>query len=273
MPELPEVETICCGLRAALLGKIIKSVAVNRRDLRQMIPEDLGILATGCSIAAIDRRAKYILILLSNNHHLVVHLGMSGRLVLFSHNYTPRKHDHVVIHLNDGSSLVYNDPRRFGLLNIIPSDAVATHKLFANLGIEPLSDAFTANALYAILKGKKANVKSVIMNQEHIVGVGNIYACESLYMAGISPLRNASEVSVQEASLLHSSICQVLRSAISAGGSSLRDYVDASGNAGGFQNNFSVYGRDNQICIRCSGMIIRTKQQGRSSFHCDSCQS
>jgi len=274
MPELPEVETVARGLSERIVGKTIRGVNLRRADLREPFPENLQELLSGRKIISVGRRAKYILIRLDNSSILVLHLGMSGSItVRRAKNYRPRKHDHVLITLEDGNLMILNDPRRFGLLTVVKNSALENHKLFRFLGLEPLSNKFTEKALIALLKNKNTNVKTAIMDQNLVVGVGNIYAAESLYLAGISPIRNSRKITLQEAGKLAKSIKNVLCAAIEAGGSTISDYRSAIGKSGKFQVKFQVYGRAGKKCVRCSNKIKSIRQNGRSTFYCAVCQT
>lgn len=289
MPELPEVETVCRGLEAALAGKRITRVIARRPDLRIPLPEGFGQRLTGARITHFSRRAKYILAALSTGETLIIHLGMSGR-VLISHNgaktrpgafhhtqHGPAKtdkHDHVVIEAEDGTAATYNDHRRFGLMDLAATNEIASHKLFKGLGPEPLDAGFDAATLSAALKSKNTPIKSALLDQRVVAGLGNIYVCEALYRAGISPKRRASTIAGARAVRLVPEIKAVLREAIKAGGSTLRDFAHADGELGYFQHNFRVYDREGEPCRTkgCKGTIRRIVQAGRSTFFCSQCQ-
>ncbi len=274
MPELPEVETVCRGLAKQLKGARIKNVDVNRPDLRFPIPTNLAARLKGRRIAAIYRRAKYILIELDKNEILVLHLGMSGRMVVSDKVVKPDKHDHLIFHFDNGKVVRFNDPRRFGLCDLVGAEELPKHKLFRHLGIEPLGDDLTPAFLSGKFKSKKTSVKIALLDQKLVVGVGNIYASEALFRAGISPKRLAGKCSKEQVTKLVPAIRKVLNKAIDAGGSSLRDYVQADGELGNFQNKFAVYDREGKICPACSKdkrkqpCIKRITQGGRSSFYC-----
>ncbi len=271
MPELPEVETICTGLKPKLVGASIKSTKVNTPKLRIAMPRQLEEKLKNKTITAITRRAKYIIIELDDEQSLVIHLGMSGRVTL-TKNYSAKKHDHLVITLSNGQTMALNDPRRFGLVALINSAEINLDKLFVNLGVEPLSKQFNETVLAKLLKNRQRDIKSCIMDAGLVVGVGNIYASESLYLAGVHPLKIASKLNLEECSNLTKAIKQVLKAAIKAGGSSLRDYRQADGEMGYFQHNFRVYDRSGQPCSQCRTKIERIKQAGRSSYYCPKCQ-
>lgn len=273
MPELPEVETVCRGLAVSITGKKIARVLVRNAALRMPVAKDFATSIQGATLRHVTRRAKYALIECSNKSTLIIHLGMSGSVVI--HKHVPeifQKHDHVVLYLSDGSAAVYNDPRRFGLMLTCPTHKLQQHSLFSHLGPEPLSKEWSADDLFASLQGKKAAVKTVIMDQQVVVGVGNIYASEALFEAGIHPARPAASVAKAEARKLHKAIRNVLEAAIRSGGSTLRDYVRSSGEAGYFQHHFRVYDKEDAPCEVCKTPISSIRQAGRSSFYCDLCQ-
>lgn len=273
MPELPEVETVCQGLLKATQGLKIAEVVCRRDALRFPLPKGFAAHLSGRRIESIGRRAKYILLRLSGGETLIVHLGMSGRLFIDSDKKKDHaKHDHVIFYFNDGTVVRFNDPRRFGLMDIAANDGIATHKLFKHLGAEPLDEEFSGTYLHAQLQRRKIAVKLAIMDQKLVVGVGNIYASEALYDARISPNRPAHKVTAKEAARLQQSIKKVLRLAIKSGGSSLRDYVRADGELGYFQHHFKTYGREGEKCPNCKGLISKIIQGGRSSFYCPKCQ-
>jgi len=275
MPELPEVETVCRGLAKVLPGRSIRAVKLHRDGMRFPFPPALGKLAH-VKITGIDRRAKYILIRLGNDQTLIVHLGMSGRLVIHDDNnkHAPGKHDHMIIELDNGVSIVFNDPRRFGLADLAVTKDLEDHKLFAHLGPEPLEKEFSEKYLTDKLKSKKIAIKLAIMDQQVVVGVGNIYASEALFQSGIDPRRAANAVKPAEIKKLVSEIKAVLKKAIKAGGSSLRDYVQTDGELGYFQHQFSVYDKEGQKCQNCTctikktGGVQRITQGARSTFYC-----
>ncbi|HEY8190688.1 MAG TPA: bifunctional DNA-formamidopyrimidine glycosylase/DNA-(apurinic or apyrimidinic site) lyase [Micavibrio sp.] len=274
MPELPEVESICRDLRPVLKGQAIKSALVRRRDLRVPFPKGLAAKLAGRKITRVARRAKYILVHLDSAQTLVLHLGMSGRILIQEEDYKPQKHDHFMIILEGGRKIVFNDPRRFGVVHLIDEDEMKTHSAFLHLGPEPLSNQFSGPVLAAALKGKKTAVKTAIMDQRIVVGVGNIYASESLFMAGIDPARLAGAIRNDEAESLAGAIRAVLDKAIRAGGSTLRDYRRIGGEAGSFQNHFAVYDKEGRPCPGCicdigkTGGVRRIVQGGRSTFYC-----
>jgi len=288
MPELPEVETVCRGLAGVVEGHRFARVLVRRKDLRIPFPPRFTESLAGRRVEKIRRRAKYILMDLDDGHVLIVHLGMSGRMVVDSSGTPPAKHDHVIFTTDDKVEIRFNDPRRFGLMTLVPRAELETHKLFRHLGPDPLTPAFTPAALSAALKGRKTSIKAALLDQRIVVGVGNIYACESLYRAGISPLRKAGTVAGERAARLVPAIQKVLREAIAAGGSSLRDHVQPSGELGYFQHAWKVYGREGESCAcagakakaakvtgnnKGKGIVRRITQAGRSTFYCMGCQT
>lgn len=275
MPELPEVETVCRGLAKVLPGRTIVAVKLHRGDLRFPFPAGLGKLAN-VKIQTIDRRAKYVLVRLANNQTLIIHLGMSGRLVIHDEDnkHVLGKHDHMIIELDNDVSIVFNDPRRFGLADLAETKVIEQHKLFAHLGPEPLEKEFNEKYLTEKLKSKKVAIKLAIMDQQVVVGVGNIYASEALFQSGIDPRRAANSIKHAELKELVAEIKAVLKKAIKAGGSSLRDYVQTDGELGYFQHQFSVYDKEGQKCQNCTcnikktGGVQRITQGARSTFYC-----
>ena len=270
MPELPEVETTRRGLLAAMQGARIDHAVVRERRMRQPIPRALPHCVAGLTIRALERRAKYLLIDCGAGT-LIVHLGMSGRLWLVDQNTPPQKHDHFDLVLANGNTMRLRDPRRFGLVLWHGGD-VKQHPLLAALGPEPLSEAFTGAALYAATRQRSAAIKLVIMDSHVVVGVGNIYASEALFRAGISPRIAARRLTRARCQALAQAIRETLAAAITAGGSSIRDYVGGDGMAGNFQSNFAVYDRDGQPCNHCGTSIRRLLQGQRSTFYCAACQ-
>ncbi len=276
MPELPEVETVMRGLEPVLNNNHITKVTLNRSDLRIPFTPTLKDDVENQTIHSIKRRAKYILIHFSNNKILAIHLGMSGSMLILKPNelYEARVHDHVIFDMKDGARIIYNDPRRFGMIFTLNNDEMTSHKAFAHLGPEPLSNHFSAVYLKDKLKSKKSSIKQALLDQTNVVGVGNIYACEALYKAGINPLTPCPKISLAKYEELVRCICEVLRGAIAAGGSTLKDFRHADGELGYFQHNFAVYDRKGQACPNCecdvtkTGGIERIVQSGRSTFYC-----
>lgn len=272
MPELPEVENLVRQLKSSILNHTILSSIALSPMLRREIPKDLSKNTTDTKIQDITRRAKYIIISLSNAYSLIIHLGMTGRINIKQGSYEPKKHDHVIMHLSNNLTMVYNDPRRFGLIDLTKTNSLYEHKLFSHLGVEPLSENFHNAYLLAKLKDKKSAIKNAIMNNEIIVGVGNIYASEALFLAHIKPYRTASSITEAEGTLLVASIKKILQQAIDSGGSSIRDFVSIDNQKGGFQKLFKVYGRRASPCFDCGSIIEKITQAGRSSFFCPKCQ-
>ena len=274
MPELPEVETVRIGLAAALEGHRLARVAIHRADLRKPFPPDFAPRLKNRLVEHVGRRAKYLLLELDRGETLIMHMGMSGRFTVRAGRApeTRGRHDHAIFETDDGKHVVFTDPRRFGLMALAPTGELAAHPLFAGLGPEPLTDDFTPAMLGAALKGKRTPIKSALLDQRVVAGLGNIYVCEALFRARISPRRIASSVPGARAARLVPAVRAVLRDALAAGGSSLRDYAHADGELGYFQHHFAVYDREGRSCPRCGGTIRRIVQSGRSSFYCPACQ-
>lgn len=300
MPELPEVETVRRGLAPHLEGRRIAGVRLNRPDLRLPFPDRLAERITGAVILPLERRAKYLLVPLDCGETLVLHLGMSGRLLVIHeqaadapgkfHYKTGKspvapdlrssapvggrliQHDHAEIALEGGSTLIFNDPRRFGFLLLANSAALHDLPALASLGVEPLGNAFSEAALAGMLKSRKTPIKLALLDQRLIAGLGNIYVCEALFRAGIHPARPAGALTTREIAKLYPAIRAVLEEAIEAGGSTLRDFRHEDGALGYFQHSFAVYGREFEPCPACATPIARMTHGGRSSFFCTSCQ-
>jgi formamidopyrimidine-DNA glycosylase len=280
MPELPEVETVRRGLLPVMEGQVIESALVNRPDLRFPLPERMAERLGGQTVLSLRRRSKYILADLSSSETLLIHLGMSGRMLIsgavvgeFHHPHpVPQKHDHVVLHMGNGARVTFNDARRFGAMDLMPTAHWTAHKLLAGLGPEPLGNEFSESYLSARLKGRATPIKSALLDQAVVSGLGNIYVCEVLYRAHIAPTRLARDVTPAEVAQLVPLIRAVLAEAIEAGGSSLRDYRQADGELGYFQHTFRVYDREGEPCVTCGTPIARLVQSGRSSFYCPNCQ-
>ena len=282
LPELPEVETVRCGLLPVMEGTKVIRMDVNRPDLRWPFPDRMAERLTGSTVTALRRRSKYILADLSSGETLIIHLGMSGRILIsgdplgqFHHTHpAPEKHDHVVFHLENGGRVTFNDPRRFGAMDLIETSKVETHKLLASLGPEPLGNSFNEAYLFETLKTRRTPIKSALLDQKVVAGLGNIYVCEVLFRAGISPLRKADKIARKRIEPLVPIVRDVLTEAIAAGGSSLKDYRQADGELGYFQHTFRVYDREGETCQTsdCKGIISRATQSGRSSFYCPICQ-
>ena len=282
MPELPEVETVRRGLLKVMEGRVIARAQVNRPDLRWPLPERMADRLTGQRVLSLRRRSKYILADLSSGESLLIHLGMSGRMLVsggmlgaFHHDHpAPEKHDHVVLDMEGGGRVTFNDARRFGAMDLVETAGAETHPLLASLGPEPLGNGFDDSYLVAALQGRRTPIKSALLDQHLVAGLGNIYVCETLFRARISPRRLAGELSARRAASLVPIIREVLSEAIEAGGSSLRDHRQTNGELGYFQHTFRVYDREGQPCTTpgCTGTIARIVQSGRSSFYCPRCQ-
>ena len=270
MPELPEVETTCRGISPYLQHNYVVAITVRQPRLRWPIPEQL-IQIVGQTIEAIERRAKYILIRTSSGT-LIIHLGMSGSLRICNTDTAVRKHDHVDFVLANSKVLRFHDPRRFGAV-LWTTEAPVQHPLLSKLGVEPLEADFTGEYLWCKAQGKKVSIKAFIMDAHIVVGVGNIYANESLFLAGIHPQTPTNKVSTAGYERLSTYIKQVLSYAIDQGGTTLRDFVREDGNTGYFQLALNVYGRKDQPCVRCQTLIMQIKQGQRSSWYCPSCQT
>ena len=290
MPELPEVETIRRGLVPVLTGRRLVRAEVRRADLRVPFPENFAVRLAGRQVQVLRRRAKYLLADLDGGETLVVHMGMSGRFTVhacgdvtkpgrFAHKMQAEgsadgKHDHVVFHTDDGTRIVFTDHRRFGLMLLAKTSELDRHELFAGLGPEPLDNSFTPELLGSLIEGKRTPIKAALLDQRVVAGLGNIYVCEALFRARISPKRLAGSVAGVRAERLAPAIKAVLEAAIQAGGSSLRDYAQADGELGYFQHHFAVYDREARCCPRkdCPGVVRRIVQSGRSTFYCPVCQ-
>lgn len=290
MPELPEVETVRMGLAPVLEHRRFMRVVTRRGDLRVPFPPHFADRLTGRVVSRLWRRAKYLLADLDHGETLVIHLGMSGRFSVYAQgkkrsfgNYVYEQatqstgrgpHDHVVMETDAPAEIVFTDHRRFGLMLLTETATLDDHPAFRGMGVEPLSGELTADYLHGELKARRAPIKTALLDQHTIAGLGNIYVCEALFEAGISPKRQASKIDRVRAEKLVHAIVGVLRAAIAAGGSSLRDYAKADGALGEFQHRFSVYGREGVPCARkgCRGRVKRIVQSGRSTFYCPACQ-
>lgn len=273
MPELPEVESICQGLRSNILNcSILSAKALTNLKLRQIIPEELPEKIINSKIIKIDRRAKYIQVFLDNDIIIIIHLGMSGKVLIKPDNYIFQKHDHFMIGLDNNLKIIYNDPRRFGLITYTYKNNINNFSLFRSLAPEPLEAEFTVNYLQNILKKSSKPIKLLLMDNAKVVGVGNIYAAESLFLSKISPIRESNTLTPDEIKLLHANIIEILQQSIKAGGSTLKDYALINGEKGFFQNSFKVYGKEGKECMTCKNIIIKIKQAGRASFYCVQCQ-
>lgn len=282
MPELPEVETVRLGLAPVMEGKRIEAAAVNAAGLRWPFPPGMAGRLTGARVERLRRRSKYILADLSTGETLLIHLGMSGRMLMsghmlgtFFHDHpAPQKHDHVVLTMEGGARVTFNDARRFGAMDLVATAQADAHPLLASLGPEPLGNGFDADKLATRLAGRRTPIKSALLDQRNVAGLGNIYVCEVLFRAGLHPQRLAGDLGADEVSRLVPIIREVLAEAIASGGSSLRDFRQADGELGYFQHAFRVYGREGENCTApgCAGRVHRIAQAGRSSFFCPNCQ-
>lgn len=284
MPELPEVETVRRGLAPVLEGRRLKRAEARRPDLRFALPERFVERLEGAKLLKLDRRAKYLVAPLDTGESLVAHLGMSGRFTIVAKKKVPQPgayyydnapnpaHTHVVLETDRGDRIEYNDPRRFGYMTLIPTEALEAHPYFSGLGPEPLGNAFHAEHLAGAFAGKKQNVKATLLDQRIVAGLGNIYVCEALFRSNISPKRAAGRISSSRLDLLTTTVRDVLNEAIEAGGSTLRDYATVDGALGYFQHRFKVYGREGEPCPVCATPIARIVQGGRSTFYCPKCQ-
>jgi formamidopyrimidine-DNA glycosylase len=286
MPELPEVETVRGGLAPVLEGQRLSRVEARRPDLRFPLPQNFVQQLTGATIVRLERRAKYLLARLDREDTLVMHLGMSGRFEIAraegverpgQFHYAPDpdpKHAHVVFETEAGARVTYYDPRRFGYMSLVNTATLHLHPWFAGLGPEPLSDGFDAARLKACFKDRKQGPKTLLLDQRIVAGLGNIYVCEALHRARISPFKAAGRISLPRLRRLVDDVRAVLGEAIAAGGSTLRDYAQADGALGYFQHRFRVYDREGAPCPNdgCGGVVARRVQAGRSTFHCPVCQ-
>lgn len=270
MPELPEVETVCRGIRPHLEGRRFTQVTVRQPSLRWPVPSDLPAHLAGQQVRSVSRRAKYVLVELDDGH-LLVHLGMSGRLYFVPANTPVGKHDHVDFLLDSGQVLRYTDPRRFGAVLFLEGDTNA-HTLLSHLGPEPLSEDFTGAYLATRAKGRSVPIKSLLMDGKVVVGVGNIYANEALFMAGIRPDRAAGRISALRYERLVGCVKQVLQNAIAEGGTTLKDFVGGDGKPGYFKQELQVYGRAGQPCVKCQSILREIRQAQRSTVFCSRCQ-
>lgn len=271
MPELPEVETVRRGVEPYVLGRLIGQVTVRDARLRWPVPQDLPKRLKGRRVESTSRRGKYLLLHLDNGDRLIVHLGMSGRLLVLQPGHPLRKHDHVDIELEGGVLLRYHDPRRFGAVLPWPA-AEATHELLAGMGPEPFSEEFTGDYLFKLSRGRSAPLKNFVMDGSVVVGAGNIYAAEALFRAGLRPGRAAGRVTRAQYQLLAEKIREVLAAAIEQGGTTLRDFAGADGESGYFQQKLYVYGREGEPCLVCKTVIRRLVIGQRSSCYCPECQ-
>lgn len=275
MPELPEVETVRRGLAGALKGRRLARVQARRPDLRFPLPPDLGRRLRGQTVTAVGRRGKFLLIGLDGDMTLIAHLGMSGRFRVFAGPTPPAEtHDHVIFEVDGGVTVRFNDPRRFGFMDVVETAALSGHPMLRRLGPEPMAGDFDGQTLATALKGRRTPIKAALLDQRVVAGLGNIYACEALFRAGLSPRRKAATIQGGRAERLARAIKGVLAEAIAAGGSSLRDHRQPSGELGYFQHSWAVYGRAGQACPGCTcdadrtGGIRQITQSGRATFYC-----
>ena len=275
MPELPEVETVCQNLLPYLQGHTIEKITLRRENLRFAFAPDFAKHLQGRTITRLARRAKFLVAELDNDTDWIMHLGMSGRFLTKKKPYQPSKHDHVLIDMCQGNTqIIYNDPRRFGFMDLCPRKPQQC-KWRKNLGPEPLGNAWQGKDLHDVLQNSRAPIKTALLNQSVVAGLGNIYVCEILYRASLSPFRLANTLQAQDCDTVVQVTRDVLRKAILVGGSSLKDFTHTNGEAGYFQHEFDVYGRENQSCQtpKCTAHIKRQAQAGRSSFYCPQCQN
>ncbi len=288
MPELPEVETVRRGLEPVLKGRKILRVETRRAGLRFPFPPDFSQRMEGARFEHVSRRAKYLVAGLDNGQSLLAHLGMTGRFTVISpagnsnlgqfyfetgaSDNADGAHDHVIFHLDGGLRVVYSDPRRFGMMDVVQSARLHEHRLLKGLGVEPLGNEFSAACLAGKFKGKAAPLKAALLDQRIIAGLGNIYVCEALFRAGLSPQRKAGTAKSEKLEALVRHIREILNDAILAGGSTLQDFKSANGAQGSYQQRFQVYDREGESCPSCGKPIKRMVQAGRSSFYCASCQ-
>ena len=275
MPELPEVETVRRALAPAMEDRQILHAHVGRPDLRWPLPDQLASRLEGRVVGGLQRRGKYVLLPLDQGETMLLHLGMSGSIRIHQAQPPIGKHDHIVLTMGSGmanaaeSWIVFNDPRRFGWLDLYRGEV---HPMLVDMGPEPLGNSFSPDHLVAALAGRKGPIKTALLDQALVAGIGNIYACEALFMAGLSPRRKAGTIRGGRADRLVAAIRSVLASAIEDGGTSLRDHVQPGGEIGYFVQRLTVYGRDGQLCGTCGATIRRIIQSGRSSFYCPDCQ-
>lgn len=282
MPELPEVETVRRGLAPVMEGGVIESADVNRPDLRWPFPDQMAERLTGKRVERLRRRSKYILMDLDSGETLLVHLGMSGRMTISGHTIgefhhphpVSAKHDHVVFHMQGGARITFNDARRFGAMDLMPTQGEVDHWLIRDLGPEPLGNVFDEDYLVARLKDRKTPIKTALLDQRIVSGLGNIYVCEVLFRAGVHPACKAGALTAKRVRSLVPLIREVLSEAIEAGGSSLKDFRQTDGELGYFQHRFAVYDQEGNPCANdlCETKIERIVQSGRSSFFCPQCQ-
>lgn len=289
MPELPEVETVRCGLAPAMVGAEFAQVTLRRRDLRFPLPRGFASRLTGATVETLRRRGKYLVADLSTDESLIMHLGMSGRFRVeeggggpapreigrfVSNTRAGEKHDHVAFDMRGRghAHIVYHDPRRFGFMDLAKTAEIEECRHFKGMGPEPLGDLFSAEALSDALRGRRTPIKTALLDQRVVAGLGNIYVCEALFRAGVSPKRLAASVPGVRAARIYEATVAVLKEAIAAGGSSLKDFAAADGALGYFQHGFDVYDRQGEPCRTCKAPLRRLVQAGRSTFYCSRCQ-
>ncbi len=274
MPELPEVETVCRGLRPVLEGVKIVETVVNIDKLRFDIPSNIMQITENIKVKNIKRRAKYIILEMENGWTLGWHLGMSGKMIIDNIKRKAQKHDHIIIKTSNGKAIFYNDPRRFGYIFTEKTNKITNSEFLKDLGPEPLEIKFTGKILFDKIKKRKAPIKNILLNQKIVAGLGNIYICEALFYAKINPKIRACDLTLADCKRLVPIIKDILKKAIKAGGSTLKDYKQASGEMGYFQYNFAVYGREKESCKNsfCNSKIKRITQAGRATFYCPKCQ-
>ncbi|MGL4729115.1 MAG: bifunctional DNA-formamidopyrimidine glycosylase/DNA-(apurinic or apyrimidinic site) lyase [Bosea sp. (in: a-proteobacteria)] len=294
MPELPEVETVRRGLQPVMEGARIARLTLNRKDLRFPFPPRFKARVEGKQITSLSRRAKYLVASLDSGESLIMHLGMSGRFLIMQEGDKARaetanfqheagrlpQHDHVVFETNTGTRIIYNDTRRFGFMDLAPSESLAESKHFKAMGIEPLGNELSGETLARLFDGKLAPLKAALLDQRLIAGLGNIYVCEALFRARLHPEAPAGSIAGRDGSATDAAtrlagiIRDVLTEAVEAGGSTLRDFAHADGSLGYFQHRFRVYGREGEACVTpgCGGIVTRIVQAGRSTFFCERCQ-
>ncbi|PCI33166.1 MAG: DNA-formamidopyrimidine glycosylase [Alphaproteobacteria bacterium] len=279
MPELPEVETVKKGIIPLLEGRQLFRVIQRRDTLRIPLPDNFAARLTGRTVERITRRAKYLLLHLDGGESLICHLGMSGKMTLkaAADRTVPdvfEKHDHIILETDAHDLVIYNDPRRFGLMTLCPTDELDQHRLFRDMGPEPLGNEFNGEYLLKKLEKRRSPIKNVLLDQRVVVGLGNIYVCEALFVAGMSPEKKACDLDAEEAEKMVPIIRDILLRAIEAGGSTLKDYARVDGELGYFQHEFKVYGREGEPCVNatCDSKIKRLIQSNRSTFYCPSCQ-
>lgn len=272
MPELPEVEVTCRGMRPRLVGRTINKVRIFEKRLRLPVTDEIAN-AEGRKVVAIDRRAKFIIVSAGDDCWITIHLGMTGHIRFVEHDAPLQKHDHAVFCLSDGFEMRYNDPRRFGLIAWTVGDPRICLPMVAKMGPEPLSEEFSATVLWENLqRSKKKPIKTALMDNSVVVGVGNIYASETLFASGISPDRKAGDISLPEAEVLVANIKSILQKSIASGGTTIRDFSGADGKPGYYVRELSVYGHEGEPCLKCRNPIASAKHAGRSTYYCPHCQ-